>query len=233
MKSLGQQTSKFRFQKSRPSPSTARTRNYSLYNQKISQNLRLLHSFLCFFFLFFFSSFFSFLSQHTKLSQVQISSPTLSLFFKLTLFSFGFRRFDRVSSQNLERSPSLLPLFWLFISDPFVSPTSIHFPMHSALENSPSTSKPHSPITLLTNSPCKLTPLSFQLASPPRIHMDYGGLQETQNKAQNGPTIQPNIDLELMGPSHVGIGLQNHQNQCSIHASSMNRLNRMLTDRTD
>ena len=29
-----------------------------------------------------------------------------------------------------------------------------------------------------------------------------------------------------MGPSHVGIGLQNHQNQCSIQASSMNRLNR-------
>ena len=78
MKSLGQKTSKFHFQKSRPSPSTARIRNYSLYNQKISQNLRLLHSFLCFFFL---SSFFSFLFQHTELSQVQNSSPTLSLFF--------------------------------------------------------------------------------------------------------------------------------------------------------
>ena len=85
MKSLGQQTSKFRFQKSRPFPSTARTRNYSLYNQKISQNLRLLHSFLCFFFLFFFLSFFfSFLSQHIELSQVQNSSPTISLFFKLS-----------------------------------------------------------------------------------------------------------------------------------------------------
>ena len=88
MKSLGQQTSKFRFQKSRPSHSTARTRNYSLYNQKISQNLRLLHSFLCFFLLFFFfSSFFSFLSQHTEISQVQNSSPTLSLSFKLSLSS--------------------------------------------------------------------------------------------------------------------------------------------------
>ena len=85
MNSLGWQTSKFCFQKSRPSPSTARTRNYSLYNQKISQNLCLLHSFLCFFFLFFFlSSFFFFLSQHTEISQVQHSSPSLSLFFKLS-----------------------------------------------------------------------------------------------------------------------------------------------------
>ena len=87
MKSLGQQTSKFHFQKSRPSPLTARTRNYSLYNQKICQNLRLLHSFLCFFFSIFFpSSLFFFLSQHTEISQVQNSSPTL-FFFKLSPFS--------------------------------------------------------------------------------------------------------------------------------------------------
>ena len=115
MKSLGQQTSKFCFQKSRPSPSTTQTRNYSLYNQKISQNLRLIHSFLCFFFLFFFlSSFFSFLSQHTELSQVQNPSPTLSLSFKLSpssplAFTVLTEFFPRI-----QREVSLLfPLFWL------------------------------------------------------------------------------------------------------------------------
>ena len=173
MKSLGQQTSKFCFQKSKPSPSTARTRNYSLYNQKISQNLRLLHSFLCFFFLFFFlSSFFSFLSQHTELSQVQNSSPTLSFFLKLSPSSpLAFTVLTEFPPRIQREVHLFFPLL-AFISDPFVPPASIHFPMHSALENSPSTSKPHSLITLLTNSPCKLTSLSFQLALPPRIHMD-------------------------------------------------------------
>ena len=40
------------------------------------------------------------------------------------------------------------------------------------LERAPLALKSHSPITPLTNSPCKLTPLSFQLASQPSIHMD-------------------------------------------------------------
>ncbi|RVW39347.1 hypothetical protein CK203_102520 [Vitis vinifera] len=57
--------------------------------------------------------------------------------------------------------------------------------MHSALENSPSTSKSHFPITLLTNSPCKLTPLSFQLASPPRIHMDSWWAARNPNQEEN------------------------------------------------
>ena len=37
-----------------------------------------------------------------------------------------------------------------------------------------------------------------------------GGLQGTQNKAQNGPTTLPKTDLELMGLSHVGFGSENY-----------------------
>ena len=65
----------------------------------------------------------------------------------------------------------------------------------------------------------------YSLVSPPRIHMIHGGLQRTQTKDQNGPTILPKINLELMGPSHVGFRLQNHQNQCSIQAGPTNLLN--------
>ena len=36
----------------------------------------------------------------------------------------------------------------------------------------------------------------------------------------------PMTDMELMGPNEVGFGLQNHQIQCSIQASTMIRLNR-------
>ena len=41
----------------------------------------------------------------------------------------------------------------------------------------------------------------------------------------------PKTNLELMGPIHVGFGLQNHQYQCSIQVDSMNRLDRMPTGR--
>ena len=84
MKSLGQQTSKFRFQKSRSSPSTARTRNYSLYNQKISQNLHLLHSFLCSFFPIFFSLLSFPFSPNTQKFLRSRTLPPLSLSFKLS-----------------------------------------------------------------------------------------------------------------------------------------------------
>ena len=57
----------------------------------------------------------------------------------------------------------------------------------------------------------------------------HGGLQETRIKAQNGSKIFPKMYLELMGPSHVGFGLQNHQNQCSIQVGPTNRLNRLPT----
>ena len=36
----------------------------------------------------------------------------------------------------------------------------------------------------------------------------------------------PRTDLGLMGPNQVGFGLRNHQNQCSIQAGTMIRLNR-------
>ena len=36
----------------------------------------------------------------------------------------------------------------------------------------------------------------------------------------------PRTDLGFMGPNQVGFGLQNHQNQCSIQAGTMIRLNR-------
>ena len=150
-----------------------------------------------FFYFFFLSSFFSFLSQHTELSQVQNSSPTLSLSFlsshPLLLWLSPFWQSFLLESK--EKPPFSSPLL-AFISDPFVPPASIHFPMHSALENSPSTSKPHSPITLLTNSPCKLTPLSFQLASPPRIHMDSWWATRNPNQ---GPKWTYNIAQDRSG----------------------------------
>ena len=94
MKSLGQQTSKFCFKKSRPSPSTARTRNYSLYNQKISQNLHLLHSFLCSFFPIFFSLLSFPFSPNTQNFLRSRTLPHLSLSFlcshPLLLWLFPF-----------------------------------------------------------------------------------------------------------------------------------------------
>ena len=60
-------------------------------------------------------------------------------------------------------------LLYLFPPQPLIPPGVFHL---QTLKRAPLALKPNSIITPLTNSPCKLTLLSFQLASPPSIHMD-------------------------------------------------------------
>ena len=117
MKSLGQKTSKFHFQKSRPSPSTARIRNYSLYNQKISQNLRLLHFFLCLFFLFFSSLSFPFSSNTQNFLRSRTLPPlSLSLFFKLSPSSpLAFTVLTEFPPRIQREVPLFFPSFGFYI----------------------------------------------------------------------------------------------------------------------
>ena len=67
------------------------------------------------------------------------------------------------------------------------------------------------PINSSPHFPCKLNILSFQLASPPSIHMDSWWDACNLRQAQNGPTILPKVELELMGPNQIGFWLQNHK----------------------
>ena len=69
--------------------------------------------------------------------------------------------------------------------------------------------EPH-PSLLLLNLQGQLTPSVFSLLHHQESIWIRGGLQGTQNKAQNGPTTLPKTDLELRGLSHVGFGPQNY-----------------------
>ena len=117
MKSLGQQTSKFRFQKSRPSLSTTRTRNYSLYNQKISQNLRLLHSFLCSFFPIFFSLLSFPFSPNTQNFLRSKTLPPPSLFFLSSPSSshLAFTVLTKFPPRIQREVPLFFPFFGFYI----------------------------------------------------------------------------------------------------------------------
>ena len=75
---------------------------------------------------------------------------------------------------------------------------------------SPSSAWESHPSLLLLNLRVQLTPFSFQLASPPRIHMDSWWAVRNPNQGPNGPTTLPKTDLELTGLIHVGFGPQNY-----------------------
>ena len=68
----------------------------------------------------------------------------------------------------------------------------------------------HTPPLFLLHLRGQLTPFRFQLASPPRIHMDSWWAVRNPNQGPNGPTTLLETDLELTGLSHVGFGPQNY-----------------------
>ena len=80
--------------------------------------------------------------------------------------------------------------------------------------------------------PCKLTILSFQLASPSSIHMDSWWAACNLSQSPNGPKILPKTDMEHMGTIHMGFGLQNQKNQRSTQVGPTNRLNWMPTSQS-
>ena len=104
-------------------------------------------------------------------------------------------------------------------------PTStFFFPLFQLWKVSPSTSKTSSINTPHNHEVCYSFHI-YSLASPPRIHMDSWWAASNPNQGLKWTKILPKTDLELMGPSHVGFRLQNHQNRCSIQAGPINRLN--------
>ena len=142
--------------------------------------------------------------------------PELSQMLKTfsTLYSFPSPNLDRVfppRKKMQRKGPYLFP-FWIFIPKPLLFPLPPSFFPPLALEIGPINlgNQLHKHFSQSTRWDALST------FAPLLHHQEsiwiHGGLQGTQTKAQNGPTILPKIDLELMGPSHVGFGLQNHQN---------------------
>ena len=81
-------------------------------------------------------------------------------------------RFHRVPPLRKRRSPFKSDFFSSFIVPNLQPSKPLHFSLLQALERAPVNLGINFPINSHPHSPCKLTILSFQLASPPRIHMD-------------------------------------------------------------
>ena len=147
------------------------------------------------------------------------------------LITLYFSHQQNISSlQNAKRSlcsPILSPFILLPLSafePPEFLPLQHQNPLHQHGN--------HTPHYFSCTHEASSLPSVFSLLHHQESIWIRDGLQGTQTKAQNGPTTLPKTDLELMGLSQVGFGSQNYQNQCFTPADSMNRLNRMPTDRT-
>ena len=148
-----------------------------------------------FLFTIFFLLFFLFLSlpTHRTFSGPELFPHSLSLFFlsshPLLLWLSPFWQSFLLESR--EKSSYSSPLL-AFISDPFIPPASFHFPMHSALENSPSTSKP----TLPNNSPHQFSMQvdSFKFPACFTTKDPYGfmvGCKEPKTRPKMDPQYSP------------------------------------------
>ena len=71
-----------------------------------------------------------------------------------------------------KKQPSKSDFFPSFIVLNLQPSKPLHFSLLQALERAPASLRISFPFNSSPHSPCKLTILSFQLASPPRIHMD-------------------------------------------------------------
>ena len=80
-------------------------------------------------------------------------------------------RFHRVPFLRKRRSPFKSDFFPSFIVPNLQPSKPLRFSLLQALERAPVSLGISFPINSPPHSPCKLTILSFQLASPPRIHM--------------------------------------------------------------
>ena len=143
------------------------------------------------------------------MSAYQIVLPSRRTF--STLCSFPSPNLDRISPPKKNAKQKVLLSFHsdFLYQNPFSSHFHLCFSLLHLWKVPPSTSK----ISSINTSHSHEVSFSlhiYSLVSPPRIHMIHGGLQRTQTKDQNGPTILPKINLELMCPSHVGFSLQNH-----------------------
>ena len=130
---------------------------------------------------------------------------------------------------SLPRSPSTL-IFLPFYTNSHLQPSKpLRFSLLQALERAPISLGNSFPIHSPPHFPCKLNHLSFQLASPPSIHM--GSWWAVCNLRQ-GPKYTHNTSQGRAGAyglEPLGFGLQNHKKQCSTQAVPTNRLNQMPT----
>ena len=122
------------------------------------------------------------------------------------------------------KNPSLF-LLWLFIPEPLLFPLPPLFFPPSSLESAP--------INLENQLHKHSSQSRGELLS---LHLLYCfttknpyGFRVGYKEPKPRPKILPKTDLNLRGPSHIGFGLQNHQNQCSIQAGPTNQLNRLPT----
>ena len=89
-----------------------------------------------------------------------------------TSYKIPSPRFHRVSLLRKRRSPFKYDFFSSFIVPDLQPSKPLRFSLLQALEKAPVSLGISFPINSPPHSSCKLTILSFQLASPPRIHMD-------------------------------------------------------------
>ena len=140
-------------------------------------------------------------------------------------------------SVNMRLSPEKCPakgsfhfdlslFLYSFPPQPLSLPGFFHL---QAFERAPISLGNSFPINSSPHFPCKLNILSFQLASPPSIHMDSWWAACNLIQGPKWTTILPKVKMELMGPNQIGFGLQNHKKQRSTQAGPTNRLNQMPT----
>ena len=106
-------------------------------------------------------------------------------------------------------------LLYSFPPQPLSLPGFFHL---QALERAPISLGNIFPINSSPHFPCKLNILSFQLASPPSIHMDswWAACNLIQGPKWTHNTSK--VEMELMGLNQIGFGLQNHK-KTALHTS--------------